>query len=69
MAKKRWIVIVEWIDGDVSDSDELIVFAETAAGATSKARRVWTVTNRAEHPNIWIKKVFVLTPERLLEFA
>jgi hypothetical protein len=69
MAKKRWIVIVEWIDGDVSDSDELIVFAETAAGATSKARRIWAAANLADYPSISTTKVFVLTPKRLLEFA
>jgi hypothetical protein len=66
---RRWIVIVDWVDGNVEDSDEIVVRARTAAGATSKARAVWSITNRAEWPLSQIQKVFVLTPKRLRRLA
>ena len=62
---KRWKVVVDWRDGDVEDSDELTVCAKTAAGAASRAKAIWSETNRAEWPRIRIEKVFVLTPKRL----
>jgi hypothetical protein len=69
LAKKKWTVVIEWADGDVSDCDELHVYAETAAGATSKARKAWSRENLAKFPNLAIESVFVLTPGRLLELA
>jgi hypothetical protein len=62
---KRWIVIVDWVDGEIEDSDEMTVWAKTAAGATSKARAAWSETKGAEWPNSRIQKVFVVTPKRL----
>jgi hypothetical protein len=62
---RRWRVLIDWVEGTVEDTDEIVVCAKTAAGAASKARAVWSVTNRAECPQIRIQKVFVVTPKRL----
>jgi len=66
---RRWTVIIDWVDGKAEDSDEIAVFAKTASGAASKARAVWSMTNRAEWPLIEIQKVFVVTPKRLRRLA
>lgn len=67
MARKRWTVVVEWENDTCADSDELVVYAKTAAGAASRARARWT--NLASQEKIWIERVFVLTPARRREFA
>lgn len=69
MARKRWTVVVEWENNTCADSDELRVYAETAAGAASRARARWTAANISLQEKIWIQKVFVLTPARRREFA
>lgn len=69
MARKRWTVVVDWASDTCADSDELVVCAKTAAGAASRARSRWTMTNLASQEKIWIEKVFVLTPARRREFA
>lgn len=61
MPRKRWIVCVDWIDGPVEDTDEVVVYAESASRARSLARQRWRLTKGAEWPNCRIQKIFVLT--------
>jgi len=69
MAAKRWIVLIDWVDGDVSDSDEVAVIAESRAHAMKKAVVRWTTKTLAKWPNCVVEKVEILTPARLRSFA
>lgn len=66
---KRYLVVIDWKDGDFEDSSEISVHAASAAGATSAAKSRWRMTIGAQFPQIQLIRSFVLTPERLLEFA
>jgi hypothetical protein len=61
----RFTAICDWQDDSVADSDEIQVLAKTAAGATSRARAVWSSTKGAEHPTCRLEKVWILTKERM----
>jgi len=60
----KYVVIVDWVDGDVEDSDEVKVQAKTAAGATSAARAWWRRSVSASWPQCRDQKVWVLTDRR-----
>lgn len=64
MTKKKWIVIVDWVDGVVSDSDEVVVFAGSESAAISGARKKWKDTVADQWPNCLIESAWVLTRER-----
>ena len=65
----RFRVVCDWTDDSVEDSDEVQVSAKNAAGATSKARAVWSSTKGAEWPSCRLTKVWVLTKRRLSRLA
>lgn len=69
MAMACRIVLIDWIDGDVEDTDEIRVFADDDETAKQKATKKWRMTVGAEWPHCRIEKVEVMTPERLREFA
>jgi hypothetical protein len=69
MAQRKFVVLVDWIDGDVEDSDEIVVFADDAERAVLAARRKWKMTIGAEWPHCRILQSKVLTRSRLLGFA
>jgi hypothetical protein len=69
MAAKRWIVVIDWVDGDVSDSDEVAVIAESGAHAMKKAVVRWTTKTLEKWPHCSVEKVEILTPARLRGFA
>lgn len=46
---RQWIVVIDWIDGDVEDSDEVSVYAASSDEAISMAREIWQQT----HGNQW----------------
>lgn len=64
MAQKKWIVVVDWIDGFVTDSDEVAVYAETADAAIAKAKTKWRMTVGMSWPNCKIQKAWILTKAR-----
>lgn len=64
MPQKKWIVIVDWIDGAVTDSDEVVVYAETGSAALSKARERWRMAVGLHWPSCRIESAWVLTPEK-----
>lgn len=65
----RFRVICDWRDGWNEDSDEMVVTAKTAAGATSRARAAWKLNLQSQHPNCRLEKVWVLTTKRAKAFA
>ena len=69
MTLKRRIVVIDWIDGDVTDSDEVTVNAADDADAITKAKAKWRLAIGAQWPHCRIKKVEILTPARLRGFA
>jgi hypothetical protein len=69
MAAKRWIVVIDWVDGDVSDSDEVVVVCQDDETAISRAKAKWRMIIGAQWPHCRIKKVEILTPARLRSFA
>ncbi|NBW13827.1 MAG: hypothetical protein EBR82_38080 [Caulobacteraceae bacterium] len=69
VAAKRRIVVIDWVDGDVSDSDEVAVVAESNADAVKKAIGRWAAKTIAKWPNCVVEKVEVLTTARLRGFA
>lgn len=64
MAAKRWIVICDWTDGDIFDADEVVVYADSAAQAISKARQKWRMTVGAQWPQCRLDRAWILTPSR-----
>ncbi len=47
---RKHLVIIDWIDRDVEDSDEIMVFADSPAEAIRKAREKWRLTIGAQWP-------------------
>lgn len=65
MAKKAWIALVDWIDGEVADTDEFHIYAENEENALKAARTDWSTTKGAEWPHCRINHITVLPPARL----
>lgn len=64
MAKKKWIVVVDWIDEIVTDSDQVAVYAETTDEAVMRAKAKWRATVGMQWPSCRIERAWVLTKER-----
>jgi hypothetical protein len=69
MALKRRIVLIDWVDGDISDSDEVVVVCQDDATAISRAKAKWRMTIGAQWPRCRITKAEILTQARLQGFA
>jgi hypothetical protein len=69
MASKRWIVLIDWVDGDVSDSDEVSVMAESGAHAVKKALARWIPKTHAKWPHCSVEKIEAMTAARMRRFA
>ena len=61
---RRFTVIVDWTDGETIDADEVVVFANSAAEAISKARQKWRMTIGAQWPHCRLDRAWILTPSR-----
>jgi hypothetical protein len=48
---RKHLVIIDWMDGKVEDSDEITVFADSPAEAIRKAREKWRLTIGASWPS------------------
>ena len=60
---RRFVVLVEWVDGDDDchfDADEVQVFADSAASAVAAARDKWAATIGAEWPRCRVERVRIL---------
>lgn len=69
MAAKRWTVIVDWTDGDITDADEVVVYADSSAEAVSRARQKWRMTVGAYWPHCQLNRAWILPPSRRLGVA
>lgn len=69
MAKKRWNVVIDWVDGVCADSDQVVVYAECESSAVEKARGRWIDTIGRDWPGCSIERAWVMTAERLAEFG
>jgi len=59
---KRFTVYIDWKDGFVEDTDEVVVRARTAAGATSRARRRHGEKFGKRWPSMTITRAWVARP-------
>jgi hypothetical protein len=48
---RQWIVVIDWADGDVEDSDEVSVYAASSGEAISMARENWQQTYGSQWPS------------------
>lgn len=70
----RFRVVVDWTNDLTSDSDEMQVWAKTAAGATSKARSYWAKKTLSKwrakgDTSLRLEGVWVLTRKRSMKFT
>jgi hypothetical protein len=65
MATSAWIALIDWVDGNVEDTDEIRVFANTAAEAELAAHTRWSATTGAEWPHCRIERIEIFSPARL----
>lgn len=69
MARKKWIVVVDWKSGTYEDSHDFTVFAESISAARAKARARWIGEFQKTNPDCVISKIWILTPEAISRLA
>jgi hypothetical protein len=70
--ERRFVVVCEWqhIHRDCEfDADEIQVWASCADSAIQRAREKWTRTIGAQWPHIRLDRLWILTENRLAQFA
>jgi len=58
MPTRKFVVFVDWVDGETFDSDEVVVAANSAESAISKARDTWLRTVAQAWPHCTIEKIW-----------
>lgn len=66
---RKYAVVVEWTDREVSDADELPTWAKSAAEAKRKAKTAWIAAFGAQYSNCQIDRIFVLSKRMMRKFA
>lgn len=61
MAARKWIVAIDWIDNEVEDTDEVVVFAKTSDEAKRIACERWSSAIGARWPHCRLCKAWILT--------
>lgn len=69
LAEKRFLAYIDWEDGDVFDTDEISVFADSAGQAESRVRAIWSVSKGAAHPQCRIERIKIFELPRLRTLA
>jgi hypothetical protein len=64
MLKKRWIVLIDWVDGVMEDTDEFSIPAETQAEAIIAAVRSFVIATKA-YPRTQIEQITFLKEEKI----
>jgi hypothetical protein len=64
MPQKRWIVLIDWVDGAVEDTDKFSVPAETQAEAIIAAMRSFVEATK-NYPHRQIEQVTFLTDDSM----
>jgi hypothetical protein len=57
-----WVALIDWIDGDVEDTDEFVVQARSAKEAERMARAIWVAKFRMTYPRCRITNIFCRPP-------
>jgi hypothetical protein len=60
MPKTRRIVVIDWQDHDVTDSDEMQIWANSDAEATAAARKKWRLDVGYQWPGCQIVRCWVV---------
>ena len=58
---RKHVVIIDWDDRGVEDTDEIVVFADSPSQAISKAKEKWRLTIGAKWPHCRIVDSKILT--------
>lgn len=66
---KKWIVLIDWADGDVEDTDEVAVKAANEAEALIKVISEWSAKTLPDWPNCMIKSITVSGAKRIRPLA
>jgi hypothetical protein len=69
MAKKRTVVWIHWVDGPVTDTDEVVVYADSPASAKTAASDKWQMTIGVRWPNCRIEEAEIPSASRRLAVA
>ena len=64
MPQKRWIVLIDWVDGAVEDTDEFSIPAETQAEAIIAAVQAFVESTRT-NSSTQIERVTFLTEDKI----
>ncbi len=64
---QQWTVVIDWVDGDVEDSDECSVYAASSDEAISMAREIWQRTYGSQWPSCEIAAATALGKYTTLE--
>lgn len=62
MALRKWVVALDWVDGDVEDTDESVVFADSAAVAVATAKARWVLSIGTRWPHCRLERAYILSP-------
>lgn len=66
---RKWTVLIDWEDGDVSDTDEMTIRAETEVEALIMVLSEWAAKTLLEWPSCTIQSISVLRAKRLRPLA
>ena len=69
MPKTQWIVLIDWIDGEIEDSDEVLVSASSAAAAVKEAVQEWGRVTTSRYPHCMMLDANILTRQTIEGFA
>lgn len=67
--QRKHTVIIDWVDGDVEDSDEIAVFAESTDEAIRKAKTKWRTTIGVQWPHCKITGLSIIRPAAIKNIA
>lgn len=67
--QRKHTLIIDWVDGEVEDSDEIVVFAESTDEAIRKAKAKWRMTIGAEWPHCQITGISIIRPAAIKNIA
>lgn len=67
--QRKHHLIIDWVDGEVEDSDEIVVFAESTDEAIRKAKAKWRLTIGAAWPHCRITGASIIRPAIVKKLA
>jgi hypothetical protein len=69
MPRKTWTVLIDWADGDIEDSDEVLVMAGSASEAVKAAVEEWGWSAASMYPHCIMLDAVILTRQVIEGFA